>query len=310
MNRLSITVFSLLLATTSIAQQTNGLTNSLALWVSGGYNNFLSNVEQVKNVGAVGGNVGLGYDLQSGGFLMQLGVEYQHYTSNAFMDDFSETVPMLNTESNPYDGIFRLKNNREKQTMGNAAAVMKFGFITPNNFYMLFGGKYAYSIYGTTATYTTVTSKAYYDHLIGDINEKEEGIFSDMPNHDYFTEKRKFSQKLGFKPTVFGSVEAGMKIEKWNLWGATYRLALFCDFGITTLTNKSLPNTSRLINTSKTEAFRPALRPFAYNEQTDRIPVLFAGIKLTMLFGSQNNGGYCNCIQDVKYQKANKKYRK
>lgn len=306
MNKIVTTVFSLMVAFASIAQSTN----SFALWVSGGYNSFFSNVEQVKNIGAVGGNVGLGYDFQTGGFLMQLGAEYQHYTSNAFMDDFSEIIPMSNTEGNPYDGIFILpKNNREKQTMGNAAAVLKFGFITANNFYMLFGGKYAYNIYGTTATYTTVTSKAYYDHLIGDING-DEGVFSDMPNHDLFTEKRKFSKKLGFNPTIFGSVEAGMKMDNWKLWRVTYRLALFCDFGITALKDKPLPGTSRLINISKTEAFRPALRPFAYNEQTGRIPVLFAGIKLTVLFGAISNSGYCNCIQDVKYQKAKKKYRK
>jgi hypothetical protein len=274
--------------------------NSFALWASGGYSNFLSGVEDISHRGGIGGNIGLGYDLRAGGFLLQLGGEYQHYTSTAAMKEFTEIIPMLNSEGKYYDGIFIFDKNRDKQTMGNAAAVLKFGFITGSNFYMLFGGKYAYNLYGSTRTTTTVTQKGYYDNLIG---EDDNGIFSEMPNHNYFTKKRKVNEKLSFAPTIFGSIEAGMQMENWSFLGATYRLAFFFDFGVTSLNSKPLLNASRIIDISKTEEFQPAVRPFFYNEKTAKINVLFTGIKLTVLFGNEHiSNKNCHCIQNIKWK--------
>jgi hypothetical protein len=292
-------LLTLLFSVVYAAAQT---TNSFALWTSGGYNNFLSNVENIKRIGGIGGNLGIGYDLRKNGFLMQTGVEYQHYTSNAKITNFTENIQMRNSEGDVYDGIFIFENNRDRQTMGNSAAVLKLGFITSSNFYMLFGGKYAYNIYGSAKTYTKAISKAYYDHLIG---EDDNGIFSDMPNHGYYTKKRILKEKFAFQPIFFGSVEAGLQIDGKKLLGATWRIAFFCDFGFTALKTKPLLYTSRIKDISITEEFKPAVRPFAFNHTIDRINPLFTGVKLTLLWGNEiQNNRKCKCIQEV-----NKKYK-
>jgi len=301
MNRKSKTIISLLIVLLSTIYINAQKVNSFALWGSGGYNNFLSGVEKVSTIGGAGVNIGLGYEFQSGGFLMQVGGEFQHYTSNMKMAEFTEIIPMLNTEGKYYDGTFIFDKNQDRQTMGNAAAVLKLGFVTPSNFYMLFGGKYAYNIYGSTKTYTNVTSKGYNDNLIGD---DDNGTFSDMPNHGYYTIKRSFNEKLAFQPTIFGSIEAGLQIGKRNYFGVVYRFALFFDFGITALTAKPLLGQSKIIDISQTEEFQPALRPFFYNETTQRIQVIFTGIKFTVLFGKKVEKKYCNCIQNIKWRRT------
>jgi hypothetical protein len=288
---------TLLLAVCSAQSQTH----SFALWFSGNYGNFLSNTEYTK-IGGIGGNIGLGYDLQAGGFLLQIGGEFQHNTSNVLMKEFTEVIPMLSTEGKYYDGTFTFSRNRDKQTMGNAAAVLKFGFITPSSFYMLFGAKYAYNLYGKTRTSTRVTSILDFEQYIG---EDDEGIWSEMPNHGTYKKRRSLSEKLSFQPTIFGSLEAGFEMRDWNFLNARYRLAFFADFGVTSLTDKPLLNSSIIKNISQTEEFQPALRPFSYNQQTTGINVLLTGIKLTVLWGGESNhSGYCNCIQDIKWKRT------
>ena len=274
-------------------------THSFAMWLSGGYNNHNTKIEGNSYTGHGGGNIGLGYDLQVNNFMLQFGGEFQHYASQLKFEDFTDSIPMVNTQGEAYKGIFDFENSREKQQFGNAAAVLKIGFVTTNpgtQFYANIGGKFAYNIYGNTHTYTTVKSSGIYDDIIGDGN----GQIGNMPNHDYYTGKRDYKEKITLNPTIYGSVEAGLQFTDARFLGATPRLAVFFDMGFTSLGNKpkDIPDT-RLINISDNDQFKPALRPRFYNAQTDKFNTYFAGLKLTLLW-SGDNTSYCHCIGDQK----------
>lgn len=286
----------LLISTMSLSSQR---VNSFAMWLSGGYNNFLASRQDVAYVGNMGVALGLGYDLRLSGFLFQLGGELQHYTSNARLSNFTEIIPMKNTEGISYNGLFAFERNIDRQTMGNATAVLKLGFIASNDFYMLFGAKYGLNLYGSTTTFTNITSKGQYDHIIG---EDEEGTLSDMPNHGYYSIRRSYSEMLDYEPSVYGSIEAGMQFSDNTFLGAIPRFAFVFDIGLTGLKNyPAVEGVSIIKDISTTEEFQPALRTFFFNPADSRITSMFAGVKFTLLWGSEQTS-YCNCITDFKYR--------
>ncbi len=291
---------------TSAFPLSSQVVNSFALWLSGGYNNLVAKRQDVVYVGNIGTSLGLGYDLRLGGFLFQIGGEMQHYTSNAVLGNFTETIPMVNTEGIAYNGIFTFNGNTDRQTMGNAAAVIKLGFITPNSFYMLFGAKYGYNLYGNTTTSTNVTSKGQYDHIIG---EDGQGTLSDMPNHGYYSARRSYAEKIEFEPSIYGSVEAGLQFSDNTFLGAVPRLAFVFDLGLTGLKNYPAVGTSPIKDISTNEEFQPALRTFFFDPAVSRITSIFAGVKLTLLWGSERTS-YCNCITDFKYRHPKRRKHK
>lgn len=292
--RLSIIAIAVLVATALQAQ-----THSFALWLSGGYNSHNTKITDYSYKGGAGGNIGLGYDLQAGNFVLQLGGEFAHLTSNIGTADFVDSIPMVNTEGTPYMGHFAFTKNRDMQQFGKALAQLKLGFVTTNTgtqFYGLFGGKIGFNLYGNTHTYTTVTSSGVYDDIIGG----GDGDLSNMPNHDYYTGNREYKEEIALAPTIYGSAELGLQFMDAKILGATPRLALFFDYGFTSLANKpENVSTERIINISETDQFKPALRPMFYNDQTDKFNTFFTGIKLTLLWGGDNTS-YCHCIDDHK----------
>lgn len=300
-----LSVFALTLVVVAALQ---AQTHSFALWLSGGYNSHITKLPERSYMGGAGGNIGLGYDLQIDNFVLQLGGEFAHLTSNIGIADFTDSIPMINTEETPYNGVFDFTKNRDMQQFGNGAAQLKLGFTTTNpgtQFYALFGGKIAFNVYGSTRTYTTVTSTGIYDNIIG---ESGGGDLSNMPNHDYYTGKRQYEEEIDINPTIYSSVETGLQFMNAKILGATPRFALFFDFGFTSLAKT--PNTpeTRIVNVSETDQFKPALRPLFYNKETDRFNTFFTGIKLTLLWGSDPSS-YCHCIDDHKV-KLTKRYKK
>lgn len=279
--RLSIVAIALLIAM-SIQSQTH----SFALWLSGGYNSHNTKIPENSYKGGGGGNIGLGYDLQAGHFVLQLGGEFAHLTSNIGTADFVDSIPMLNADGTTHNAMFGFTKNKDKQQFGKALAQLKLGFVTTNpgvQFYGLFGGKIGFNLYGSTHTYTNVVAS--------DAN---------IPGQDYYTGKREYTENIALAPTIYGSAELGLQFIDVKILGATPRLALFFDYGFTSLANKPdsvIP--ARVINTSGTNQFQPALRPLFYNNQTDKFGTFFTGIKLTLLWGGDNTS-YCHCIDDHK----------
>ena len=74
---------------------------------------------------------------------------------------------------------FDFRHNVDRQRVGSVAIVAKLGFVSYSDVYVLFGAKYGYNFYGYSLTSTSVTSRARYDHIIG---EDDGGLLSDMPN--------------------------------------------------------------------------------------------------------------------------------
>ena len=204
---------------------------------------------------------------------------------------------MINTEGKPYDGLFDFRHNVDRQRVGSVAIVAKLGFVSYSDVYVLFGAKYGYNFYGYSLTSTRVTSRARYDHIIG---EDDGGLLSDMPNHGYDTAKRLYGNKLNLEPSVYGSVEVGRQLSDKTFFAAVPRIALFLDAGYTKLGKSQKTIGGSLIkDISTTEEFVPALSTFFFDPSANgkRWLSLSFGVRLTLLWGHQKMGR-CRCIQD------------
>ena len=164
LRRVSLSFIVFLFANTLYPQTVN----SFAVWLSGGYNNLVASADKVAYIGGLATDFGLGYDLRSGNTIFQIGGEVRYQTSNARLRNFSATIPMINTEGKPYDGLFDFRHNVDRQRVGSVAIVAKLGFVSYSDVYVLFGAKYGYNFYGYSLTSTSVTSRARYDHIIGE----------------------------------------------------------------------------------------------------------------------------------------------
>ena len=293
LRRVSLSFIVFLFANTLYPQTVN----SFAVWLSGGYNNLIASRDKVAYLGGLATDFGLGYDMRSGNTIFQIGGEVRYQTSNARLRDFTKTIPMINTEGKPYDGLFDFRHNVDRQRVGSVAIVAKLGFVSYSDVYVLFGAKYGYNFYGYSLTSTSVTSRGRYDHIIG---EDDGGLLSDMPNHGYDTAKRRYGNKLNLEPSVYGSVEVGRQLADKTFWAAVPRIALFLDVGYTKLGKSQKTIGGSLIkDISTTEEFVPALSTFFFDPSADgkRWLSLSFGMRLTLLWGHQKMGR-CRCIQD------------
>ncbi|MDR1544344.1 MAG: hypothetical protein LBS50_08080 [Prevotellaceae bacterium] len=277
--------------------------NNAALWANLGYSSFLNGDKASKPLGNVGEGIGGGYELYANGFLLQIGGEFQHLSSTMKIDDLYRVYSMISTDNKLYDGSFYFQKNRDFQNLGSLGGVFMLGYQSEKSFYFLVGGKVFYNLFSNARTRTTVTTKAYFDNLIG---ENDNGIFSNFPNHGLTTTGRKIQERLEPNPVRYaGSIELGMRINSWSALGASYRLGFFCDFGLASL--KRINYSENIINISKTEEFQPALTSFLTHNTTDNnsFYTLFTGIKLTVLWGSEK--GKCKCLQNMKWKHLHKK---
>ncbi|MTK52940.1 outer membrane beta-barrel protein [Paludibacter sp.] len=283
----------------NVTAQSNVNTNNFLIWGSGGYSRISNDAPATNAVGNAGGAVGAGFEMHfKNNILLQTGLELSCLTSRMNRQDTLLVVPMIDTENNLYDGHFAFQNTHDMQQILNVGIPLMIGYESPNGLYFAVGGKAMLNLGGQSRATTTVTSTAYYENLIGYNNT---GILSNMINHGLFTETRSVNSSLRLHAIFSGSVEAGYTFgknpEDYSIKNKPkIRLSMICDYGFAPLAGIEKP-TSLFVNTSATGGFTPAVSGYLLNNiSSNRLNILYVGLKVTVLFGVKKYG--CNCTKE------------
>ncbi|GHV44065.1 hypothetical protein FACS1894180_4880 [Bacteroidia bacterium] len=204
-----------------------------SLWGEAGYSRLNNNIikhdtlPKVYDIHGFGAGLGLGYELHYRKFIATIGLEGNYWSMSTVVDNFQLRTAMIDTEGDPYEAVFDLRNNTDRYQMAYVNIPLMFGWHFAKQWYFLVGAKYGLNLWGQSNTgdkQTTVTSSGVYEKFIDP--------FENMQNHEFWTYNRTYKTGTGiisFENNLAASFEIGKYLKiKDNV--AT-RLALFVDYG-------------------------------------------------------------------------------
>lgn len=261
--------------------------HNVALWASGGYNTFLTSSSGVFSKGKVGADMGVGYELHYKRFLLQTGAEFGYYGARLEMDEFVYLKGLYDSEGEFYTNHFKFSENTDEYLYGNVNIPLMAGMQT-GNFYFMLGGKFSLNVMGTSKVKSTLTSTGEYERFAD--------MFSDMANHNFLTTNQKYEYPINFNVNVSASAEVGMYLGRsYRIDGKPkYRLALYADYGLIDIHNKS-KKVDFVLNKQDEPYYSPGLNSFLLADSAlDKlVNTLYMGLKFTVIF--QTSSKNCMC---------------
>jgi hypothetical protein len=294
--RLYLLSVALLWTAVSVFAQREINESHLLLSGSSGYCQ-IKNGATISNVqGNVGFAAGAAFERQYKSFLFQTGIELSLYQSTMNLKDTLQDLDMVDTEDMPFRGHFTFTKIRDLQRLTNIAIPLMVGYESWNGYFVSIGGKAMLNLAGNTTTSSRVNLRAYYPNIIGENND---GGLSNMPNHGLSTVDRVVHGSFKLNALFVGSIECGytVPIRYENHIRSTkpkLRLSLFCDYGIAPV-KKEQKTTDIFTNTSTVGEVAPAIRSYLFNDmKSNRLNVMCAGIKVTVVFGLKVYECFCD----------------
>ena len=254
--------------------------HSFGGWLGGGYSSFMHNINYLDTYsfmfgspdyvpksynssvpGGVGGQFGIGYELNIGTFLLQAGAEFSYLTSttrfeNLYFEKTWEYIPNGEKISDMYWKYDFEKYYTDKQRAGFVQIPLLAG-AKIGRFYGLAGAKYGINLLGNYNIAGVYSTKM-----------KDEQLFDDMDDLiTHFTKSRVIIERergttgiLKFSHNLIVSAEVGVILDDWIYPKPpprrnssrplpipprpSYRVALFADYGLFNLIKNNARNTN------------------------------------------------------------------
>ena len=210
-----------------------------------GYSSWLVNHPLAKSPGLAGGNLQIGYEWQRRRFLLHTGLEFASLNSRTRLQPFELRTPYTESGVDMLEH-FKFRDFTEQQIAGQVSVPVMAGGIFQDRYYFLAGIKVGMPVYANTRTGSTVQTTLSDPTLIGELE-------GDIPEHHVQTTGEEWSSSLRGKVNVQAAAEIGISIngflpqkkavrkpvpaqrgkKKKQPLPYYFRVALFCDYGIT-----------------------------------------------------------------------------
>lgn len=272
--------------------------HSLTTEVGVGYSSLLTNSDYGKAAGLVGGLVQVGYEWQYRNFLLHTGVEFSSINSIGKVDPFRVTVPytMGLPAGMSMDEHFAFSDYKETELMGQVNIPVMVGGSFSDRWFFLVGAKIGLPVIHSATARTNLATSLTDPTLVGEIGDNGQVV---MPHDVYASELT--SESMNWKNKVIhvqASAEVGMILNSFmkkdtkktgsrpvpsssrnqkKTIPITYRLSLFCDYGITSCSESG---ESALVQAAAPREVQ--MNPLL--ETGSRTNSLLVGVKFAMLF--------------------------
>ena len=298
MHRLNRTI---LLAATIGSLCSNGIhaqtSHYIDVWGEAGYSSILHGMDNTHTPGGFGYELGAGYQLEAGKFILQTGAGFMHLhsvtdlTGYSVSHDFSYTDPATGTQhAIPY--TYTLDDYRERYSIGYLHVPILAG-VRFGRYYALAGVKMGVNLFGSYQASGSLGVTA----QDPEFNEPWTGI----PEHGTGQQPISSTGSLQFGLSVTPSVEFGVYLDEWLPRGMTqlnnrrrtsisYRIGAFVDYGVLNLnqaaTDVSLITRPTGDDPSATHMLHPHMSSLSASSlaQGKRFANLLAGVKLAVQF--------------------------
>lgn len=201
-----------------------------------GYSALLHNISGRKPSTGMNTNIGVDYRLYHNNFLFSGGLEAMYELNSNKMDNFDETIRMMDTEGDAFDMHVLMDKSRDLSHMVNVNIPLLIGGEW-NRFYFLIGPKFSINVYGATSSRVQYTTYGAYELYYDD--------FYDMPNHQFESRQTASSGALALKWNfnIMAHVEIGGRLGHFTTYKVFRRnpdktrmyLAAYMDFGVLNL---------------------------------------------------------------------------
>lgn len=257
------------------------------IYMSGalGYAAHFDEIDQSKPAFGLGGAYGLGFEIHSGHFLGDIGLEAQYaYTTNK-IENQEVTFRMNDTEGDAFTYIGRFSDRKDRSHEVNLKIPLMLG-AQFGKFYFLAGGRVGLNVLGKGKSTADLYSMGDYDRFIDP--------FERMPNHGYSGQSLTSKSDLSYNLSAAVCAEIGLELgETRSHTGFSlihknrttrYRVGLFAEYGVLNVHNNEVKGNMTDVTVSEymraqlnhvylsTEAYKKSVVPF------------FAGVRFTMLF--------------------------
>ena len=259
--------------------------NNIVLWGSGGYNSFMTSSENVFTKGNMGFDAGIGYELHYKRLLFQTGAEFGYYNARLGLNDFIQRRDLVDTEGYSYVGNFAFTENIDKYSYGNINIPVMIGM--QNRFlYFMVGGKVGINMMGKSIVTNTLKSSGTYDDRYND-DLFDDNVAGEMLNHDFGTFNQQQEYSIDFNINFSLSAEIGTYIGPAykDSGKPKYRLAVYADYGLLDIHNKS-KKADLILNNREEPFFFPKLNSYLQANPTvdKKVNPLYIGLKFTVIF--------------------------
>jgi len=313
--------------TANLTAQNNKAVHFFNVWGQGGYSKLFIKNSNTSNLGGFGCIFGVGYGYKYNNFILEIGLEFDYKSSLSKYSDYKmqvgkfidentgQEIPIgaaITSAMNPIveGGFTHTEYNHESKF------VMQYNFTdlqdlykicyvniplriggTFNGFYFLVGSKIGLNVLSYAETGGKHSSTGYFPQDIG--------YLSDMPHHSFVNNKAgsditRFNRELNFNLTASVEVGVNLMMQNTNTLLRELRLAFFVDYGMLNINFSDYISTA---NTNGDFVYVPAIDQACLDPNIVKYNSLLtsytkpvtnpfiAGMKLTLLFTSQNN--YC-----------------
>lgn len=248
-----------------------------------GYSSLLTKSDWGKPSGLVGANLQAAYEWQYRKFILHAGVELSSINSLTKVAPFTLDAPYTEGLSYPMTEHFAFSSYKEMACLGQFNIPIMAGGLFDDRYYFLVGTKIGFPIWHTSSLQADVKTTLTDPSLMGVLGQNQE-----IPAHDAYSSTQKNSSSFtSAMPNVQASAEVGVLLNsffakpkgKSNKYDKNaplprfYRIALFCDYGITSCGKPMNPD---LATVSAPRDI--ALNPFVGT--SSRLNSLLVGVKV------------------------------
>jgi len=213
LNKSVITVLCVLASVFGFSQQTNkpATTNTkptqyISVWGGTGYSLFLNNSTNIKDLGGLGAELGVGYELQMNKFHVSSGLEFNLLNSKSNIFNYAVTRQMLL----PYPTMtyhYAFSDYTEKWNAGYLNIPILLSYDFGKRYFATIGTKIGVGLMGNYASTGTVTMYATDSEIIDDL--------TGMPNHNLSVNTFSGNGNVNFSMNVAATAEFGVNLDEW-----------------------------------------------------------------------------------------------
>lgn len=252
------------------------------VWGGVGYSSLYHGIDNSKVSGGIGGELGVGYELNINNLLLIGGAEFQYLTSATTLGGYQEGRNYLYVpENHEMTYWYTFQEYKEKHTVGLINIPIQIGYRF-SRYYFLAGAKIGFGLIGNYKTNSTL-----------DITIEDPQFIDYIENVGHGTGQYPFAEngKLDLGLNIAPTLEFGIYLDEWlgttrrgRRVGPSYRVSIFADYGLTNLNKGNTDNA--ILTEAKDDPADVSVNSLLSSKlaKDKRFGNLLVGLKFAVLF--------------------------
>lgn len=244
-----------------------------------GYSMLSTNVKDMHAAGALGGNIGGGYEFRYSGLWSSVGIQFSLHNSSANLDNYRESYRGIATNGNPATFYYDVEQKDQNQWLNVGIPVMigyyKYGF------YVGAGAKIAY--------YLSPKVRSTGKYELSAKHDQYQVVFRNLPQYGYTTYEYNTKHMVKLRPelSVIGEIGYDLlsSMPTRSSLCHVLKIGFYFEYGLNKIITPSTAEHAIVVNPNN--ATQADVLPFLATSisKDSRVVPFYTGVKLTYVIG-------------------------